>query len=299
MYKNTFTLSNEGYLINALVIAVLFVIGVAGQLISFIVLLGKEHRQRDFTPYFINIAIANSLMLILNFPVIFASSLAHRYVLNQTGCYFLGFNAGTTGVVMITTLTCVTVAIYRKVTNKTANNNAVTTTKQINSNWNRILAGTWMYSSALMLPPLFGWGSTVISSGKTSCAPEWRAKSLRDITYLVVLSVCAFLIPLAVSLVYFVKLYRFIDRNQRANQILSIQQRRVYEHYKAGSKMIGIATAIFFLVWTPYCVFGLASAFTQEYIIEGDAAMIPATMAKTSVIYSPILYAIVNRRLVL
>lgn len=292
MAENTTTLSSEAYFINAFVIAVLFIIGVAGQTVSLMVLLGKVHRQRDFTPYFVNIAVANSLMLVLNFPVIFASSVKQRYVLNQVGCNFFGFNAGTTGIVMITTLTCVTVAIYRKVTSKNTNTNP----KKIISSWRRDIAGTWLYSIALMLPPLFGWNSTVVQTSKTSCAPNWRAKSAKDIAYLVVLSVLAFLIPLTISLVYFIKLYRYIESNQRTNQALSIQQRRAYEHYKMGARMIAIATLMFFLVWAPYCAFALASTVYQGLLIEGDVAIIPALMAKTSVIYSPIIYAIVNRR---
>ena len=289
---NNLEISDEGYLINASVIAVLFIIGVTGQLICFAVLLEKFHRKRDLTPYFLNITTANSLMLLLNFPVNFASSVSHRYVLNQTGCYVLSFNAGTTGIVMITTLTFVAVTIYKQVTKKSANSHCATTS----SGWRKGVAATWVYSAFLMLPPVFGWSSTALQTGQTSCAPDWRAKHPGDIIYLVLLSIFALLVPLGVSAMYFIKLYRFLARNQRENRSLSIKQRQSYEHYKNGAKMIGISMFVFFLVWTPYCTFGLTTAFSQEEVLHGTIALVPELIAKSSVIYNPIIYVLVNRR---
>ena len=288
-------LANEWYLVYAIFTAIQFVVGLTGQILSFLILSKKDHRHREMTPYLVNIAIANTSLLVVNFPVIFASSLAHGWVLNRVGCVILGFNAGITGVVMIVTLTCVTVNIYRQLTKQNANNR-LSNALPLNSSWLKVVAGIWIYSALTIVPTLFGLGSIALESGDLHCAPDWRSNLPEDIAYLVFLTIAAFVVPLTITSVSLTKLYRFLATSQRGNKTLSIRQRRHYERYKGAARMMGLATLVFFLTWTPYCVCSLITLFSNSDIFTGTVSIIPGLLAKSSVIYNPILYTVLNRR---
>jgi len=57
-----------------------------------------------------------------------------------------------------------------------------------------------------------------------------------------------------------------------------------------------IAIAAFILSWSPYCLASMISIFRGNNVLSAGEAEIPALMAKASVIYNPIVYAVMNRR---
>lgn len=291
----TDTFTEEGYVVYAVVIAFLFVIGLTGQVLCLTVLMKREHRQREMSAYLVNIAIANTMLIGINFPVVFASSVAGRYVLNQVGCFVLGFNAGLTGVVMVVTLACITANIHRQVTSTNINNRLNNIFPQ-NSSWIKLIVGIWVYSFLIMLPTVFGLGSIGPEAGNTHCAPEWRSRRTNDVIYLVFLTFAAFVVPITITCVSLTKINRFLAKCQREIRTLSRQQRRHYEQYKMAATMMGVATIVFFLAWTPYCVFSLIAMINQTFVFKGTVSIIPGLFAKSSVIYNPILYTVINRR---
>lgn len=291
------SLTDEGYNIYSSVTAVLFFVGITGQILSLLVLSKKDHRQREMTPYLANISIANTMLICINFPVVFASSLSHHWVLNRVGCVVLGFNAGLTSTVMVITLASLTVNIYRKISSHNINNH-ISNALSRNSDWRKIVAAIWVYSLLILLPNLFGFGSIDFEAGNTHCAPQWRPKHLSDVIYLVFLTVAAFVFPLTATCVAITKLNRFLAKNQRELNTLSSQKRRHYEQYKCAANMMGVATFVFFLAWTPYCVCSLIILFSSRLadLFTGTVSIIPGLFAKSSVIYNPVLYTILNRR---
>lgn len=57
-----------------------------------------------------------------------------------------------------------------------------------------------------------------------------------------------------------------------------------------------IALTAFILSWSPYCLASMISIFRGNNVLSAGEAEIPALMAKGSVIYNPIVYAVMNRR---
>lgn len=58
--------------------------------------------------------------------------------------------------------------------------------------------------------------------------------------------------------------------------------------------MVIIMVAAFLFAWTPYAVVSLIVVFGRSDLINASAAAAPAILAKSSLIYNPIIYVFMN-----
>lgn len=61
--------------------------------------------------------------------------------------------------------------------------------------------------------------------------------------------------------------------------------------------MIGLMITTFLLAWTPYAIFALIEQFSSMEV-SPKMEVIPAVLAKTSIVYNPIIYVTLNKQLV-
>ncbi|KXJ28967.1 Melanopsin [Exaiptasia diaphana] len=60
--------------------------------------------------------------------------------------------------------------------------------------------------------------------------------------------------------------------------------------------MAGLAIVAFTIAWLPYCVYVFITAFGGSHLIDTRTELIAALVAKSSTLYSPFIYALVNPR---
>lgn len=60
--------------------------------------------------------------------------------------------------------------------------------------------------------------------------------------------------------------------------------------------MIGLMITTFLLAWTPYAMYALVEQFSSM-TISPKMEVIPAVLAKTSIVYNPIIYVTLNKQL--
>ena len=163
--------------------------------------------------------------------------------------------------------------------------------------WNRhkiikTLTVTWFYAIALMFPPLVGWGSFDFESGGAICAPNWRENTDAGRAYLFVLVILAFVIPLGVSIVCSIRIYR------RSKQTCTVSTMTAKNKKKARKAvmmvLVGIGT--FVLSWTPYCVCALMSVFGGSEMFDREKSFIPGVFAKGSTVYNPLICLLISKR---
>ena len=65
---------------------VLFIVGCVFQAFTLLVLMRPAFKQFDLSPYFLNIIIANSVVILVDFPPIIASAWAQKNMLGEIYC---------------------------------------------------------------------------------------------------------------------------------------------------------------------------------------------------------------------
>lgn len=154
------------------------------------------------------------------------------------------------------------------------------------------LTGVWLYAIAVGIPPVFGWGSFEPESGGIICSPNWRESTISGRSYLALLVSVAFLIPLGVSIAYFIKMFR---RSRQDPDVDAMVTRNIPEE-KRTVFMTFVAIIAFFAGWTPYCACTLLSVFGGSKMLQGGKSFIPGMFAKASFVYLPLLCTIISKR---
>lgn len=89
----------------------------------------------------------------------------------------------------------------------------------------------------------------------------------------------------------------FFPSSLTVNAMLAQQEalirRRRHSQLKVA-RMIGIVVLAFLISWSPYCIVSLVAMFKKAHILSDSEAEIPELMAKASVIYNPLVYALMN-----
>nr|QYF06555.1 ciliary opsin [Macrobiotus sp.] len=60
--------------------------------------------------------------------------------------------------------------------------------------------------------------------------------------------------------------------------------------------MVILMVAAFLFAWMPYAVVSLIVVFGGDYLITASAAAAPAILAKSSIVYNPVIYVLTNAR---
>ena len=76
---------------------------------------------------------------------------------------------------------------------------------------------------------------------------------------------------------------------------VAVQIRQRHSEFKIA-RMTAMSVIAFALSWSPYCFVSLAAVVTGNHVIESGEAEVPELLAKTSVVYNPIVYTIMNNR---
>lgn len=178
-------------------------VGFFGNTITLVVLAHREHRQRNITPYLANNAAANLLIVIFGYPVAISANLQGEVLLASTAnCNWSSFVNGSTGIASIITLATLSFVLKMNVARM---NRAPKSTLCRSS---CIIAGIWIYSTGLMVPPLLGWNRYVPGAARFSCCPDWSSRDITDILYNVFLICMGFVIPLTVIVFCFYTIWR-------------------------------------------------------------------------------------------
>lgn len=287
------SLSNTVYTIYAIYIAFLFVFGIPAHLFGFHFLIKHilhRHKSRELSPYLLNICIANFVSLAGQFPLVFIASIEQGWSsLGVLPCYLAGITSGVCSTVVLLTLALMSVKLYRTVEldlgghSDTANHRRGSPIK---------LVACWVASILTFIPTCFGWNSMV--SYGPHCSPNWRVHNILDSSYLIVIAIVSFLVPITVFLLYLFKMTRFLSRHHNHESCTLHQVRLKFLHIDARN-LIGVLGLVHVLLWIPYWLYGLSTLFGSTRG-NGDLSILPWLFVSLSVIYFPFLYVALNKR---
>ena len=206
----------------------------------------------------------------------------------------LGFFTGVGCITTFASMVLALIKIYRRLSETGVEFETVLAEREA---WKRhkiikTLTLSWLYATAVMFPPLVGWGSFAFESGGAICAPNWRENTIAGRAYLLVLVILAFVIPLGVSFVCSIRIWK------RANETDTVNLVTVKEKKKAriAVMMVLAGTVSFIVSWTPYCVCALISVFGGSEMFDRENSFIPGIFAKASTVYNPLVCLLISKR---
>lgn len=272
----------------------LLFVGCFAQIVTLRILLKKEYRGKCLTRYLINIVAANSLVILGSFPTSFASTLKHGWPFNETLCHMNGFLAGVGCIAMLSTMTCVCLTIWTKAVCHETFNQVVQLVTRDHS-W-KAITGVWLYSTGLMLPPAIGITNMKKEAAGTNCVPDWSPQRFQDKIYIIVLTIGALVLPFTISVFALYKIRKTLRGH--IGVISGIVPHFKLKHFKNIYRMSALSVTAFTLEWLPYAIFVLVSLVCgdERFSSNPGLTMVPALIAKTSVIVNPFIYACVIPR---
>ncbi|ESO87351.1 hypothetical protein LOTGIDRAFT_154846 [Lottia gigantea] len=280
-------------IIAAISMIVVFFIGTAGN--STVIYLFARHKnlQTSANMYVANLASADLIMCLFNFPILIWASLKGQWQLGNIGCQIYGVIGALTGFMSINTLTAMAVDRYQVIN---TNNSFMQKTSKGRHAF--IICGIWVYSVSWALVPVAGWGRYVLNGGRTSCCFDYLTRDSINLAFIVCLFIFCFTIQLFVILYCYTSMLVFICRHERAflssDLILKTDKatRKKIKLELKVARLVFIIVSAFCLSWMPFAVVTLIGAFGDSSYITPTVSIVPGLLAKISTAINPMLYAI-------
>ncbi|RMX50278.1 hypothetical protein pdam_00018192 [Pocillopora damicornis] len=284
--------NNTGIVAYIVVMAVILAVGFVGNVLTILVLSCHEHKNKNITPFMMNLAIADIIIIVFGYPVVVAANFTSSGLNvrnSRTQCIWSGFINGSVGIASIANLTMMSLVMYSAIS-KVSNSTKIPRSKMIG-----IIIFTWVYGVMAMVPPLVGWNEFVPGASGISCCPNWSPETKAGMAYNMLLVFVGFVLPLSVIIYSYHRIYRYIRAQPPMLGSASIQAIRRKSEIKVV-RMIAMSIAAFVLSWSPYTFVSIMATIRGSNVLTPDSAEVPDLLAKAWVIYNPIVYTAMNDR---
>ncbi|XP_071177972.1 opsin-5-like [Mytilus edulis] len=259
-------------------------------LTSLYVFVRKMKKLASCDCYILNLAIIDIIMPLIGFPLPIYSSLHHELAIGEYLCSAYGFTGFFCGVVSISTLAAISVARYVQVCRTDQAQKLVKNTKYC-------IIVIYCYGAIWACLPLSGIRGYGPEPYGTSCTLQWEGN---DIFVSFFLIFCV-IIPVIIMNVSYGRILVHLRRSRRKTSRTIINafsrcsvRKRARETYLM--KMTFTMCVVFILLWSPYAVVSLWTAYGRKDVVPVRVTLISVLIAKLSTIINPIVYFVLNKK---
>ena len=266
---------------------VLTSLGINGMLLNGLVIRGFILRPSVRTPYnalVLNLAFVEFVLAFVGVTLDVQALVQNGWVLGKNICIASGALVTTSGFVSMLTLCALSVCRYGSIFrygNIAENVHSYKTSS-------KILSLIWLYSFALTLPPLCGWGRYVPELSGVGCAPDWHSAN-KSKTYILYILIFGFVIPTTITII--ASILTCVEA-----RILTFNEAREenFKKHKRKFQLLLIMNFSYLICWSPYALLCITHTFISKTSIGPLLSMIPTVTVKLSVCINPILYIAYN-----
>lgn len=209
-------------------------------------------------------------------------------------CQIYGATTGTAGLVTINTLAAISYDRYTVVVRRVGPMHHISKHTTL-----LVIAVTWLVSVLWVTAPLLGWSHFILEGIGTSCSFDYLTRGPKNGSYVIVLMVCNFGLPLMLIVYSYVRIFISVCSVQRGlmdftPQIAVGTQRqrsRRRTEVKVAFTMLAII-CFFCLAWTPYVIVAVIGLFGDVSLVTPTVSAIPCIFAKVATVSNPPLYSI-------
>ncbi|KAH0630205.1 hypothetical protein JD844_012932 [Phrynosoma platyrhinos] len=254
--------------------AYMFLLILLGFPINFLTLFVTIQHKKLRTPLnyiLLNLAIANLFMVLIGFTTTMYTSMNGYFIFGTIGCNIEGFFA-TLGVVC-----------------KPMSNFRFSETHAIIG-----VSFTWIMALACAGPPLLGWSRYIPEGMQCSCGVDYYTPNpeVHNESFVIYMFLVHFVTPLTIIFFCYGRLVCTVKAAAAQQQESATTQKAERE----VTRMVILMVISFLICWVPYASVAFY-IFTHQGSDFGPVFMtIPAFFAKSSAIYNPVIYILMNKQ---
>lgn len=203
----------------------IFVAGLVVQVCALYVFTRKPLREMKLTALFINVSVSNMIILLVECPLLLASCVQGEiWPDNEVLCNIRGFVCGVASINTIITFTSLVAKMMDLVQNIPSNSKY----KKVLLKEKTLIVFSWVYSILIMLPTMAGWGKIFQDPSGLSCSLDWWTQTTANISYLVVLNVLAFCLPVSYLVYKLISLWIYFANQKSSTSDVINRNRTMY-----------------------------------------------------------------------
>lgn len=238
--------------------------------------------------YIFVITALNLFGSVTQFPVVIAANLHCHWMFKKLGCDISGYIMYAIGCAHIYLTMAMSIERYVVLKNPAF-------IKKLNFGlYFKVISICILLSLLWATFPLFGWSYYTLEGALTSCSVEWADRSWNVFTYNVTIWVFGFIVPLSAILYCNIMTIKLIKNTPKATPE-NPEETRTAEEEKKITFTVLIYIWTFLITWTPYSLVSMWSAFVNPDHISPLGSTIPAMFAKSSMVWSTILFVYSNK----
>ncbi|XP_053155043.1 rhodopsin [Hemicordylus capensis] len=271
--------------------AYMFLLILLGFPINFLTLYVTIQHKKLRTPLnyiLLNLAIANLFMVLIGFTTTMYTSMNGYFIFGTIGCSIEGFFATMGGEIALWSLVVLAVERYVVVC-KPMSNFRFSETHAIMG-----VSFTWIMALACAGPPLLGWSRYIPEGMQCSCGVDYYTPNpeVHNESFVIYMFVVHFVTPLTIIFFCYGRLVCTVKEAAAQQQESATTQKAE----KEVTRMVIIMVFSFLICWVPYASVAFY-IFTHQGSDFGPVFMtIPAFFAKSSAIYNPVIYILMNKQ---
>ncbi|XP_007883991.1 pinopsin-like [Callorhinchus milii] len=275
-------LSRTGLTVVAVCLGIIMVLGFLNNLLVLVLFCKYKVLRSPMNMLLLNISVSDMLVCICGTPFSFAASVQGRWLVGEQGCKWYGFANSLFGIVSLLSLCFVSYDRSYMITR-------IRTTH----NFKRPILAigvSWLYSLLWTVPPLFGWSAYGPEGQGISCSVNWKTHTMNGMSYII----CLFIFCLALPILFIVCSYArilYTIKQVGQNKKTAACRRKYHVFF-----MVLITIVCFLLCWMPYGIMALLATFGDSDLITSTVSIVPVVLAKTSTVYNPIIYVLMNKQ---
>ncbi|XP_051786920.1 pinopsin-like [Erpetoichthys calabaricus] len=234
----------------------------------------------------VNLAVADLLVTFFGSTISFSNNANGYFLLGKSVCEFEGFMVSLTGIVGLWSLAILAFERYIVICKPMGDFRFQQKHAVIGCTF------TWVWSLIWTTPPLFGWSSYVPEGLRTSCGPNWYTGGTNNNSYVMMLFITCFVMPLSMIIFSYGNLLvtlRLVAAQQKESETTQRAEREV-------TRMVIAMVLAFLICWLPYATFAMVVAIDKDIVINPTLASMPSYFSKTATVYNPIIYVFMNKQ---
>ncbi|XP_033938873.1 green-sensitive opsin-like [Pseudochaenichthys georgianus] len=256
--------------------------------LTLLVTIQNKKLQTPLNLILVNLSVAGLIMCTFGFTITFTSAINGYFILGPTFCAMEGFMATLGGQVSLWSLVVLAVERYIVVCKPMGS------FKFSNTHAGIGVGITWVMAFACAGPPLFGWSRYLPEGLQCSCGPDYYtlAPGFNNESYVMYLFCVHFFTP--VFLIFFS--YGSLVLTVKAAAAQQQESESTQKAEREVTRMCLLMVFGFLVAWVPYASFAGWIFLNKGAAFTALTAAIPAFFAKSSALYNPVIYVLLNKQ---
>ncbi|XP_078270451.1 rhodopsin [Rhinoraja longicauda] len=266
----------------------LIITGLPVNFLTLFVTIQHKKLRQPLNYILLNLAVANLFMIFGGFPSTVVASMNGYFIFGPTACNLEGFFATLGGEVSLWCLVVLAIERYMVVCKPMSNFRFGSQHAIIG------VVFTWIMALSCAFPPLVGWSRYIPEGLQTSCGVDYYTlkPEVNNESFVIYMFVVHFSIPLTIIFFCYGRLVCTVKQAAAQQQESESTQRAERE----VTRMVVIMVIAFLICWLPYAGTAFYNFVNQGCEFSPILMTVPAFFAKSSALYNPLIYILMNKQ---